>query len=241
MQVHPDDAYAAARENGKFGKTEAWLVLDTPPDGGKLVYGLRPGTTLKELKEACESGEEMKKLLNRVKVFPGDVCYIPAGCVHAIGEGVLLYEVQQSSDITYRFYDWERQDEKGRKRKLHLDKALDVVKVKCSPSPMRVEKAFGIRRVLTEEYFSLDLIRTDSMVMLPPMEEFGMLTVTEGETELRFPGASMKLKAGETCLLPKQSPEMALVGCGAAALAMPVSAPLFTDEPILADESFGED
>ena len=106
---------------------------------------------------------------------------------------------------------------------------------------MRVEKAFGICRVLTEEYFSLDLIRTDSMVMLPPMEEFGMLTVTEGKTELRFPGASMKLKAGETVLLPKQSPEMALVGCGAAALAMPVSAPLFVDEPILADESFGED
>ena len=77
--------------------------------------------------------------------------------------------------------------------------------------------------------------------MLPPMEEFGILTVTEGDTELRFPGASMKLKAGETCLLPKQSPEMALVGCGAAALAMPVSAPLFADEPILADESFGED
>ena len=147
----------------------------------------------------------------------------------------------QSSDITYRFYDWDRQDKQGNKRKLHQDKALDVVKVKCSPSPMRVEKAFGIRRVLTEEYFSLDMIRTDSMVMLPPMEEFGILTVTEGETELRFPGASMKLKAGETCLLPKQSPEMALVGCGAAALAMPVSAPLFADEPILADESFGED
>ena len=241
VQVHPDDAYAAARENGKFGKTEAWLILDTPPEGGKLVYGLRPGTTLKELKEACASGEEMKKLLNRVKVFPGDVCYIPAGCVHAIGEGVLLYELQQSSDITYRFYDWERKDEQGRKRKLHLDKALDVVKVKCASSPMRVEKAFGIRRVLSEAYFTLDLIRTDSMVLLPQVEEFGILTVTEGETELRFPGASMKLKVGETCLIPKQSPELALVGCGAAALAMPVGAPLYTDEPILEDQAFGED
>ena len=120
VQVHPDDAYAAARENGKFGKTEAWLVLDTPPEGGKLVYGLRPGTTMKELKDACGSGEEMKKLLNWVKVFPGDVCYIPAGCVHAIGERVLLYELQQSSDISYRFYDWDRQDEKGKKRTLLL-------------------------------------------------------------------------------------------------------------------------
>ena len=241
VQVHPDDEYAAARENGKLGKTEAWLVLDTPPEGGWLVYGLCRGTTLKALKLACEAGEAVTKLLNRVRVKPGDICYIPAGCVHAVGEGVLLYEIQQSSDLTYRFYDWDRTDPKGRKRELHLDKALDVVNVKCCPAPMRVEKAFGVRRVLTEKYFTLDLVQTDGIQMLPPVQEFGILTVTGGETELRFPGASMKLRAGETCLLPAAAPEMALVGSGSAALAMPVPAPPYSDEPLLKDESFGED
>ena len=84
-----------------------------------------------------------------------------------------------------------------------------------------MEKAFGIRRVLSEAYFTLDLIRTDSMVLLPQVEEFGILTVTEGETELRFPGASMKLKVGETCLIPKNAPKTHLRGEGYAALAMP--------------------
>ena len=221
VQVHPNDTYAAARENGKLGKTEAWLVLDTPPEGGELIYGVRPGTSLQGMREASEAGSAVEKLLNRVKVTPGDVCYIPAGCVHAVGEGILLYEIQQSSDLTYRFYDWDRTDENGNRRELHLDKALDVADLGCSPVPLRVEKSFGVKRVLTEQYFTLDLIRTDTMEMLPPVHEFGILTVTEGEMELRFAGGSIRMKAGETCLLPNKSPQLAVVGHGAAALAMP--------------------
>ena len=221
VQVHPNDTYAAARENGKLGKTEAWLVLDTPPEGGELIYGVRPGTSLQGMREASEAGSAVEKLLNRVKVTPGDVCYIPAGCVHAVGEGILLYEIQQSSDLTYRFYDWGRTDENGNRRELHLDKALDVADLGCSPVPLRVEKSFGVKRVLTEQYFTLDLIRTDTMEMLPPVHEFGILTVTEGEMELRFAGGSIRMKAGETCLLPNKSPQLAVVGHGAAALAMP--------------------
>ncbi len=221
VQVHPNDTYAAARENGKLGKTEAWLVLDTPPEGGELIYGVRPGVSLQAMKEACEAGSEVEKLLNRVKVTPGDVCYIPAGCVHAAGEGILLYEIQQSSDLTYRFYDWDRTDENGNRRELHLEKALDVADLRCTPVPLRVEKSFGVKRVLSEQYFTLDLIRTDTMEMLPPVHEFGIITVTEGEMELRFAGGAVRMKAGETCLLPHNSPSLALVGCGAAALAMP--------------------
>ena len=108
VQVHPNDDYAAARENGKSGKTEAWLVLDTPPDGGELIYGVRPGTTLRALREASEAGAAVESLLNRTRVYPGDVCYIPAGCIHSVGHGIMLYEIQQSSDLTYRFYDWDR-------------------------------------------------------------------------------------------------------------------------------------
>ncbi len=221
VQVHPNDTYAAARENGKLGKTEAWLVLDAPPEGGELVYGVRPGVSLQAMKEACKAGSEVEKLLNRVKVTAGDVCYIPAGCVHALGEGMLIYEIQQSSDLTYRFYDWDRTDENGNRRELHLDKALDVADLHCTPAPLRVEKSFGVKRVLSEQYFTLDLIRTDTMEMLPPVNEFGCVTVTEGEMELRFAGGSVRMKAGETCLLPHNCPALAIVGHGAAALAMP--------------------
>ena len=221
VQVHPNDAYAAARENGKMGKTEAWLILDTPRGGGELIYGVRPGTSLRELREAGEAGSAVEKLLNRVRVTPGDVCYIPAGCVHAIEDGILLYEIQESSDLTYRFYDWDRTDKNGNRRELHLDKALDVTDLRCAPAPKRVEKSFGVKRVLTEQCFTLDLIRTDAVELLPPVHEFGILTVTEGQMELRFANGSVRMKAGDTCLLPCTSPELALVGPGAAALAMP--------------------
>ena len=221
VQVHPGDAYAAAHENGKCGKTEAWRVLDTPPEGGELIYGVKPGTTLQAMREACREGSAVEKLLNRVRVNPGDVCYIPAGCVHAVGEGVMLYEIQQSSDVTYRFWDWDRTDADGNRRELHLEKALDVADLHCGPTLLRVEKSFGVKRVLTEDEFTLDLIRTDAVEMLPPVNAFGILTVTEGETELRFAGGSLRMKAGDTCLIPASSPDLAFVGPGAAALAMP--------------------
>ena len=220
VQVHPNDAYAAEHENGKLGKTEAWLVLDTPAGGGDLVYGVKQGTTREELKAACDEGT-VEKLLNKVKVKRGDVCFIPAGCVHAVGAGVMLYEIQQSSDLTYRFYDWDRADADGNQRELHLDKALDVARLRSAPAMKRVGKAFGTRRVLAEKYFTLDLIHTDTMEMLPAVHEFGILTVTEGEMELRFSGGVLPLKAGDTCLLPKNGPALALVGAGTAALAMP--------------------
>ena len=221
VQVHPGDNYAAARENEDSGKSEAWLILDTPKEGGELIYGVRPGTTLQALREACETGKGIDKVLNRVKAYPGDVIFIPAGCIHAVGEGIVLYEIQQPSDLTYRFYDWNRTDAQGNRRELHLDKALDVVDLKCSAVPVRVEKAYGMKRVLSEDCFTLDVIRTDTMVTLPEIPDFGILTVTEGELNVRFAGASMKLKAGQTCILPKNAAQLAVEGIGAAALAMP--------------------
>ena len=222
VQVHPDDSYARIRENGKFGKSEAWLILDTPAGGGDLVYGVRPGVTAEEMREACEAGSEVEKLLNHVKVYPGDVCFIPAGCVHAIGRGIVLYEIQESSDVTYRFYDWNRVDQNGNRRELHLDKALDVADLGCSPMPLRTGKDPGLKRVLSAPCFTLDLIRTDSALELPGVTDFGILTALEGKPELHFAGGCRKMKAGETCLIPRSAPALTLAGTGAAALAMPV-------------------
>ena len=220
VQVHPDNTYAHDHENGKLGKTEAWLILDAPEDG-ELVYGIVPGTKLSELRTASEAGGAVASLLRRVRVRAGDVCYIPAGCVHAIGAGITLYEIQQSSDITYRFYDWDRTDAQGNRRQLHLDQALAVTDLQVALSPVRAPETAGVHRLLDKEYFTLDLIRTEGREILPEIGDFGMLTVLEGALCLTWEGGSMRLTKGETCFLPCASPLLSLEGKGTAALSMP--------------------
>ena len=220
VQVHPGNAYAAANEHGKMGKDEAWLILDAPQDG-ELVYGLQQGTSLRQLKEACEQGAAVEPLLRKVRVTPGDVCFIPSGCVHAVGAGVMLYEIQESSDVVYRFYDWDRTDAQGNRRELHLEKALDVTNLKRAPRPVRVSEAYGVRRLVNEEAFTLDVIRCGAVEFLPEIREFGILTVLSGELTLRWESGEMKISEGETVLIPRNAPKLHLRGEGYAALAMP--------------------
>lgn len=219
VQVHPDDAYAAAAEHGKLGKTEAWLILDAPEDG-ELVYGIREGVSLEQLKKACEKGDAVEPLLRRVRVKPGDVCFIPAGCVHAIGAGIMLYEIQQSSDVTYRFYDWNRVDAKGNRRELHLAKALDVTDLSFSLDPVPAPEC-AYARVLDEKYFTLDLYRVSGAQALAPVCDFALLTVLEGDVALTWQGGEMRLCAGESVYIPASAPALRLKGCGRAAVSMP--------------------
>ena len=219
VQVHPDDSYANAKENGKLGKTEAWLILDAP-EGSQLVYGIKNGTTLAELRTACEAGAAVEHLLRKVDVKPGDVCFIPAGCVHAIGAGIMLYEIQQSSDVTYRFYDWDRVDKNGNRRELHIDKALDVTDLDFTLDPIPAPDA-PVARVLDETYFTLDLINVSGEQAVPAINHFGMLTVLEGGLTLRWQGGERKLVRGESLYVPAAAPALTLVGEGRAALSMP--------------------
>ena len=219
VQVHPDDAYAHENENGKLGKTEAWLILDAP-EGSQLVYGIRPGTTLDSLRAACEAGEAVEPLLRRVDVHAGDVCFIPAGCVHAIGAGIMLYEIQQSSDVTYRFYDWNRVDSQGRRRELHLRKALDVTDLSFSLSPIPAPDV-PCARVLDETYFTLDLLRVDGRAVLPTICDFGLLTALDGALTLQWAGGALTLARGESVYIPTSAPALTLTGQGRAALSMP--------------------
>lgn len=121
VQIHPDDKFAVELEGeGNRGKTECWYVLDAAPDA-KLVYGLKDGVSKEELRKAIENNT-LEPYLNFVNVKKGDFIFIPSGTVHAIGGGLRLMEVQQSCDLTYRFYDW------GRGREVHVEKALAVIK-----------------------------------------------------------------------------------------------------------------
>lgn len=133
VQVHPTDEYAARFENGQLGKTEMWYVLDAGKDA-KLVYGLRKDCTEEEVREAIASGH-LSKYLQSVKVYKDDLFFIEAGTIHAIGEGCLIAEIQENSNLTYRLYDYDRVGKDGKKRPLHVEKALAVANLKSSAEP----------------------------------------------------------------------------------------------------------
>ncbi|MFW6029589.1 MAG: type I phosphomannose isomerase catalytic subunit, partial [Halanaerobiales bacterium] len=124
VQVHPDNQYAKKIEN-ELGKTEMWYILDAK-ENAKLVYGVKDDTDKNSFAKAINEGN-LENYLNEIVVSKGDVIFIPAGTVHAIEEGILLAEIQQNSDTTYRVYDWNRTDKDGQSRQLHVDKALDVI------------------------------------------------------------------------------------------------------------------
>lgn len=124
VQVHPDNEYAAKFENGSLGKNEMWYVVDTEGDAS-LVYGLKSTASVDEVRSCIETGT-LENLLNFVPVKAGDAFYIKAGTIHAIGAGCLIAEIQQSSNVTYRLYDYNRRDKNGNLRELHIGKALDV-------------------------------------------------------------------------------------------------------------------
>jgi len=131
VQVHPDDHYAARQEGGKLGKTEFWYILDAEP-GATIVHGFAAPGTREQVRQAIEE-VRLEELVHEEPVTPGDVIFVPAGTVHAIGSGILLYELQEYSDVTYRMYDYGRLDAQGRPRELHVERSLDVARFAPSP------------------------------------------------------------------------------------------------------------
>jgi len=125
VQVHPDDTYAQAHEGGKLGKTECWYILRAEP-GARVVYGLKRSSSVAEVRRAVEE-TQLDELLNAFEVHSGDVIFVPAGTVHAICSGVVLYELQEYSDVTYRLYDYGRIQANGRPRELHLERGLALL------------------------------------------------------------------------------------------------------------------
>jgi len=199
VQVHPDDAYALGHE-GDLGKTEAWYVVWAKP-GAKLVSGFSGETGLEEVRQAVEE-ERLEDLLAWVPVSEGDVIFLPSGTLHALGEGIVVYEVQESSDVTYRLYDW------GRGRELHVERALDVLTYKPTELPktrgLSVEEAGGYRTFLVAcRYFALERLEVFSeMAGECDGRSFHAISVVEGEGILIYGEGSLKFAKGETFLLP---------------------------------------
>ncbi len=224
VQVHPNDEYAGAHENGKLGKTEAWVILDCAP-GAKLVYGIEPGISREHLAQAAQAGRAVEDCLRWLTVSPGDTLYIPAGMVHAIGEGILLYEIQQSSDVTYRFWDWDRRDAQGRARELHLQKALDVTDVSLHLQPCqgeRIKKTGGFAtRLIDDRMFTLDRLEVSGNMPLEEMPERFRLLTSLCEGWLAYPGGALELKRGDSVFIPASSGRIKLECKGELLLAAP--------------------
>ena len=213
IQVHPDDSYALSRE-GQYGKTEMWIVLERE-EGAFLYFEFQKDYTEEEIRRAIEE-ENFPSLLCKVMVEPGDVFFIPAGTVHAIGAGILLAEVQQNSNLTYRVYDYGRKDAQGNTRELHVDKALEVMNRK-QLSAYRQEafkkqgkKPVGenayLERIGSCEYFTVDRLfleenafysgklTEESFLSLLVLEGEGVLTVEAKHTKENHQDSSPEYK-----------------------------------------------
>ena len=154
IQVHPDDEYAKEKE-GEYGKTEMWYIVDAEP-GAQLVYGLR-NYDKDSFKQAVAEGT-LEQYLNYVDVHKGDVFFIPSGCVHAIGAGILIAEIQQSSNVTYRVYDYNRRGADGKLRPLHVEKALDVIVdyTEDQINSIRYEDGYDAKYLANCKYFKVE-------------------------------------------------------------------------------------
>ena len=188
IQVHPDDEYARRVEN-EFGKTEIWYVLDATDDA-KLIYGFKNKITKDEFRKSIEDNTLLDKL-NVVNVKKGDLFFIEAGTVHAIGKGALIAEIQQNSNCTYRVYDYGRVGKDGKPRELHIDKAVDVsntIPPKYDIKPMgdEIESNGNISQLLTKcDLFTVDRYQITSGITLTADEDsFNHILVTDGNGEI---------------------------------------------------------
>jgi mannose-6-phosphate isomerase len=212
VQVHPDDEKAARLWPGEAGKTEAWFVLDAAPEG-RIYAGLRPGVDGEGLRAALRDGTAAD-CLHSFRPRPGDCLFLPAGTVHAVGGGVLIAEVQQTSDATFRLYDWDRRDAAGKSRALHVEESFACVD--WSAGPVRPVHAEGypeapgaapdprpVRQELVHcRYFTLDYVRQSEPFTVGGTGRLQAVVVLHGRGQLDAAGGSHALGVGDTLLLP---------------------------------------
>ncbi len=207
VQVHPDDA-AARRAGAGAGKTEMWVVLAAAP-GARLLHGLKRGVGRGELESAIAAGR-VAEVLVEVEARAGDVYFIPAGTVHALGPGLIVAEIQQSSDTTYRLFDWNRAAEDGRARELHVPEALEVIDFGGAPpapvAPRRVaDGAVAVEELVSCPHFRCERLRLEPGAVRPGAcegESFEIWGVLAGHATLAARSRTVRLSAVDWALLP---------------------------------------
>ena len=221
VQVHPTDTFAKEQESGQLGKTEMWYVLDAQKDA-KLVYGLRRDSSSEELQKAIANGTIMK-LLQKVPVKKGDLFFIEAGTIHAICAGTLVAEIQENSNLTYRLYDYDRTGIDGKKRELHIEKALQVANLKSSTEPKQPLRVLRYRNGMASEllcrckYFEVYrmIINTERRQIVHYRADeisFRVLLCVNGCGIIRFENEEIIFYKGDCIFVPADSVTLSIDG-----------------------------
>lgn len=210
LQVHPDDSHQQNFDLIESGKSEAWVILDAAK-GSQIYAGLKPGIDACELRQHLELGT-IENCLHSYPVQKGDCVFIPAGTLHAIGEGVLLAEIQQTSDITFRLFDWNRLDQSGNARPLHIAKAFESINFERGPVDLlqpqkQSESGHQIEQLLESEYFSIRRHLSRHPFSLSALSQAQVLIVLEGEGQLDCGSETYELLQGKTILIPATAPD----------------------------------
>ena len=195
VQVHPNDKYALENE-GEFGKSEMWYIIDAQK-GAQLLCGLK-GKTEKELFAEKIKENDLYSVCNFIDVQKGDCVFIPAGTIHAIGAGILIAEVQQNSDVTYRVSDYGRLGGDGNPRELHLEKAIEVLDFNANAP--KLKKADGLMH--SNDKFSAELVKLNGQMQILNNESFVSLVFISGECEIAYKDGSIKVKEGDSLFIP---------------------------------------
>ncbi len=215
VQVHPEDSYAARMSPPDLGKTEAWIIISAEP-GAVLYAGLKSGVTGPDLQAALEAGE-VETCLHAIYPKSGDCVFIPAGTVHALGAGLLVAEIQQASNTTFRLYDWKRVDAHGQPRPLHVEQSMDVIDFESGPRPLQIPQPTdqpGRQRLVSCDKFVLD--------RLQPVETFAaqtdhklagdgklhLITVPHGTATFTWNHHSETATTGQSLLIPAAMSEL---------------------------------
>ncbi len=201
VQVHPSDEYALKMPTPDLGKTEAWYIVAAAPES--LIYaGLKTGVDSASLQNAIKNGMT-EDVLHSFHPSAGDLVFIPAGTVHALGAGLLVAEIQQSSDTTFRLFDWNRTDSQGKSRPLHIDQGLEVTDFFSGPVAARTSdpELEGWQTIVSCDKFVLNLLEKGE-ADTGHDEKFHIVTIPKGKATLRFGEEIMALSTGDTVLLP---------------------------------------
>lgn len=208
VQVHPDDDYALIHEN-QNGKTEMWYVIDAE-ENSSLIYGFEHKVSKDILTKALKS-KTLAKHLHKEKVHKGDVFFVPPGTVHAIGKGILLAEIQESSNLTYRVYDYDRIDKNGKQRDLHFDKAIDVMNMDVAPDITQKQRIIHFSSGSSREllcrckYFEVNRIQVSKEVSFSVLDEsFQVLMCLDGQGTIivKDKDEYLSFSKGETLFIP---------------------------------------